>query len=72
MAYAGDLKSPVLYRTCGFDSRPGHQNFLLEISPNERMYGKTPGEEQLEIRENPFLDCGNMGRTNPYTALLHV
>jgi hypothetical protein len=25
MAYAGDLKSPVLYGTCGFDPHPGHQ-----------------------------------------------
>ena len=25
MAYAGDLKSPVLHRTCGFDPHPGHQ-----------------------------------------------
>ena len=24
MAYAGDLKSPVLYGTCGFDPHPGH------------------------------------------------
>jgi hypothetical protein len=25
MADAGDLKSPALYRACGFDSLPGHQ-----------------------------------------------
>jgi hypothetical protein len=24
MAYAGDLKSPVPYGTCGFDPHPGH------------------------------------------------
>ncbi len=27
MAYAGDLKSSDLKRSCGFDSRPGHQVF---------------------------------------------
>ena len=26
MAYAGDLKSPVLYGTCGFDPHPGHHS----------------------------------------------
>ena len=29
MAYAGDLKSPVLHRTCGFDPHPGHTYFTI-------------------------------------------
>src|SRR6266571_2174180 len=32
MAYAGDLKSPVLKRTCGFDSHPGHEFFAIVYS----------------------------------------
>jgi|HubBroStandDraft_4_1064222.scaffolds.fasta_scaffold01498_6 hypothetical protein len=31
MAYAGDLKSPDAYASCGFDPHPGHHSFLLEI-----------------------------------------
>jgi hypothetical protein len=27
MAYAGDLKSPDAYASCGFDPHPGHQVF---------------------------------------------
>src|SRR5580692_357439 len=30
MAYAGDLKSPVLYGTCGFDPHPGHVQLWIE------------------------------------------
>ncbi len=38
MAYAGDLKSSDLKRSCGFDSRPGHQIFLaLTCSARDRV-----------------------------------
>jgi hypothetical protein len=31
MAYAGDLKSPDAYASCGFDPHPGHQRYFEEI-----------------------------------------
>ena len=33
MAYAGDLKSPVPYGTCGFDPHPGYHNFVFGYLP---------------------------------------
>jgi hypothetical protein len=29
MAYAGDLKSPDAYASCGFDPHPGHHSILI-------------------------------------------
>jgi hypothetical protein len=41
MAYAGDLKSPVLYGTCGFDPHPGHTFARIEL----HRFGKARFEE---------------------------
>ena len=39
MAYAGDLKSPVPYGTCGFDPHPGYQIFPSFASANVMLIG---------------------------------
>ncbi len=56
MAYAGDLKSPVLHRTCGFDPHPGHHSFssVLLVTRLIRVYACA----NLIFRDELGVGCG--------------
>jgi hypothetical protein len=42
MAYAGDLKSPDAYASCGFDPHPGHQ--FGGVTANRSFSSAAPAE----------------------------
>jgi hypothetical protein len=44
MAYAGDLKSPDAYASCGFDPHPGHHDCCVLGLPTWRGMTSRSGE----------------------------
>jgi hypothetical protein len=53
MAYAGDLKSPDAYASCGFDPHPGHQ-FLAK---SEQEAARDAASGPSYVLDASFLKC---------------
>jgi hypothetical protein len=65
MAYAGDLKSPDAYASCGFDPHPGHHGYAehsRDISVDSAHPG--PRRQPLSCLQMPVIS-----RTTPPSVL---
>ena len=63
MADAEDLKSSGDFSSCGFDSHPGHQSFLLKM--NELLRRSVPCTSGVPHFAKERADRGSKRQPNP-------